>query len=304
MKKRIAVWCAVLTAWAVLLAAVPVYGDVQPVDPQHPSSITLQYGVPDVEIRIYRVAEAAADGTYTLCGAFRNYPVNIYGVTTQAEWKTIADTLAAYAAADEVAPTAVQVTDASGTVRFSGLLPGLYLTQAVQVKTQTGVRTYGRFLTAVPAQDADGGLRYDVTATPKYEFRDTQPDWVQYKVVKQWKDGGSAARPRSILVEIYKDGELQTKQTLSSANNWSYRWTAPADGASWQVVERSVPSGYTVATTVKDTTIVITNTRQTDEPPKPPKTGGTFAPEPYILAMCAAGAVLLVIAARRKRVNG
>ena len=80
-----------------------------------------------------------------------------------------------------------------------------------------------------------------------------------YSVIKEWKDNGED-RPQSVEVEIYKDGELFEKVTLSRDNNWTYKWTS--DGKSeWNVVERNVPSKYIVSITLKDTTFVIVNTR-------------------------------------------
>lgn len=303
MKKRLAIWCAVCVAVWAMCAAIPAYGDAQPVPLQRPVSVTLQYGVPDTEVAIYRVAEVYADGTYALTGAFRSYPVNIYGVTSQSRWTEIAETLEAYAVADGIAPTDACRTDDAGTVVFREMQPGMFLIRSVRVETPTDTRLYASFLLTVPAPGADGADAYDVTAIPKYEPEDRVPEMTAYKVVKRWADRGAAARPRTVEVDIFRDGVLRETQVLSPENHWTYSWTAPADGAQWQVVERKIPSGYTVTTTAKDHTFVITNTWASENPPNPPKTGESFSPEPYILAMGASGLVLLILAVRRMRVR-
>lgn len=217
-----------LTLSLLLMAAVLCAGTVSAAwNPEQPSSLTLQYvhdgqGQAGLGITTYRIAELLPDGTYALTGAFAEYPVNITGVTSQAEWREIAAALAAYAAADGIRPTGTGTTEEAGTVIFEDILPGMYLTLSVK----TDAVRFETFLTAVPRPTEDGAYWYDVTAIPKYEPIPTtpSPEPVEYSVVKLWKDTGyTEYRPESITVDILKDGKFHESQELSSENNWSYR---------------------------------------------------------------------------------
>ena len=90
----------------------------------------------------------------------------------------------------------------------------------------------------------------------------------QFKILKLWKgDSGQVDRPQSIEAEIFRDGVSYQTVTLSEENYWSYSWTAKEDGADWMVVERNVPSGYSVTVEERDTTFILTNTRMEEAPP-------------------------------------
>ena len=299
----------IIMSLSLLLAAVFLCaGTVSAAwNPEQSSSLTLQYvhdgqGQEGLGITSYRIAELLPDGTYALTGAFTEYPVNITGVTSQAEWREIASTLAAYAAADGIRPTCTGITDEMGTIVFEDILPGMYLTLSVKSDT---VR-FETFLTAVPRPTEDGAYRYDVTAVPKYEPIPTEPspEPVEYSVVKLWKDTGyTEYRPESITVDILKDGKFHESQELSSENNWSYRWTAPDDGSIWQIAEREVPEGYTVTVTENGTVFYLTNITVYSEPTSP-QTGTSFVVWQYSLWMCAAGGILLLLAVQRKERRG
>jgi len=303
MKKLTAFLLSLVLLWAILPTAVYT---ITPIDPTRPSSLTLQYAhnqtpFAGLTVSSYRVAEVAPDGTYTLTGDFAGYPVRIYAVTSQAEWRKIASTLAAYARADRLTPTCSGLTDQNGTVSFGDILPGMYLTLSVTVDRAGEITEFENFLTVVPHPAEDGCHNYDVTAYPKCSSRNPDGRETEFKAVKLWKDSGFAAsRPESVTVDILKEGVLQTSQTLSPANNWSFRWTAPDDGSRWQVVEREVPAGYTVTVTAEGNTFVLTNAIESDVPPAPP-TGQPPALWLLQLALGLSGGTLLVLAAWRKR---
>ena len=104
MKRIIAFICAVILTVGAL---IPI-AHALPIDPAAPSSLTVQYSnagivYPDLEIKTYRIASVAPDGSIDLTGDFAGYPVNIHGITSQAEWNDVASTLAAYINADKPA---------------------------------------------------------------------------------------------------------------------------------------------------------------------------------------------------------
>ena len=302
MKKGIAfLLCLVLMYTLVPLS---VYA-ITPIDPEKPSSLTLQYThdgqiFEGLEIKSYRIAEVYENGTYELTGAFSRYPVKIYEVTSQTEWKKIASTLAAYAEADRIAPTCTGITNETGIVSFTNILPGMYLTMAVTVSGEAEITVFENFLTVVPHPSDDGNHNYDVTAYPKCESYIPSGE-TEYKVIKLWKDSGyEETRPDSVTVDILKNGVLQSSEILSSDNNWSYRWVSEDDGSTWQVIERRIPADYTITVTKDRNTFVITNTI-TQDVPSAPQTGDTTVLWVYQLVMCLSGGVMLIIAAWRKK---
>lgn len=290
---------------ATLFVGTAVVCTADPVDTAMESSLTLQYKhggevFSGLEIQSYRIAEASADGTYSLCGAFENYPVDIYGVESQAEWQNIASTLAVYAVADRITPDCTAVTDDTGTVSFEKILPGMYLTLSVRSESEGEVTVFETFLTAVPHPDGDR-YNYDVTAYPKCSSYTPAPVDIQYKVVKQWKEGvRNDARPASVTVDILRDGEVFYTEILSAENDWSYSWSAPDDGAIWQTVEREVPKDYTVTVIRDGDTFIITNIYGygTD---KAPQTGKITVMWPYALAMALSGGAFIILAIWRRR---
>ena len=95
-------------------------------------------------------------------------------------------------------------------------------------------------------------------------------------------------------MKIYRDGVLQETQVLSAANNWTYTWAVSGeDTGDWTVVEADVPSIYKVKIQESGGVFSIVNT-YTDTP-DPPKTGDSFVPLPWILAMCFSGMALVIL---------
>lgn len=284
----------VMLALGVFPGTVSAY---EPLEPQRDCSLTLYYtveGVPfaDMDIKIYRVAEAFPDGTFDLISPFSSYPVNIYGITSQAEWKTAAATLMSYITANGVSADYTATTDAEGTAVFSTVETGLYLVQGVIGENDKGIYTFEDFMMYLPTPNAEGGFNYILEAKPKCGSVVPKEE---YKVVKLWKDAGyPSKRPKNVNVEIRKDGVLQETVVLSADNNWSYSWITTETTAKWTVVETNVPDGYRVSIGTNETGFVITNTYESPEPP-PPKTGDTFALWYYVLMLCLSGIGLLVV---------
>lgn len=107
-------------------------------------------------------------------------------------------------------------------------------------------------------------------------------------------------------ITICKDGVVQEKQTLSSANNWTYQWTAT--GSTWSVLERQVPEGYAVTVQRSGSSFFVTNTRSSTPIPAPtpvpgnrPKTGDDMNVGLYAALMAASGLALLLGGVSRKR---
>lgn len=309
MKKIVSVLFACIVIVALIISSVANVCAISPIDSQKKSSLTLQYKHGEnfysgIEIKTYRIAEVFPDGTYALWGDFKDYSVNIYDISSKTEWDKICSTLSAFAVADNIAPTCSAITDEKGTVVFKDILPGMYLTLSVDLKTEKELVKFESFITAVPTPDDNGNHNYNVTAYPKCELLKPSEKEIEYKIVKHWKDSGyTSKRPKTIEIDVLKDGVVKSTQKLSKENNWSYSWVAIDDGSQWQAIEKNIPSSYSMTVIHKDNTIIITNTYDslhTD----PPKTGETTVLWPWVLAMCVSGVLIILLSIWRKRAEG
>lgn len=282
----------------------PLQTSAAPLEPDRECSLTLSYamdgqGFSGVEIRIYRVAQAFPDGSYQLMAPFASYPVNIYGITSQKEWKDTATTLTAYIAANQDQPYRTAETNESGAAAFTGLETGLYLVSGAVVENDSGTYIFDDFMVYLPTPQEDGTFAYDVEAKPKCASFVPK---TEYKILKLWKDAGnSGARPKSVTIDILKDGVLQETVLLSTENNWSYTWKVSADDrGKWSVVEQNVPDSYKVTVSESAGTFTVTNTREAD-PGTPPKTGDSFAFWPWVMSFCLSGSLLVLLGFYQKR---
>ena len=160
-------------------------------------------------------------------------------------------------------------------------------------------------LVALPSLNTEGNWLYQVTVASKSELIPPIDDEIELKVLKLWKgDEGRNNRPKSIEVEIFKDGESYQKVELSQDNNWSYSWTAKDDGAKWTVIERNTPSGYTMTLEKRGNSFVLTNTytpKNPDEPFDAPQTGDTSNIMLYVILMIVSGSMLIILGIIGKR---
>lgn len=304
--------CLTVALLLLLSIASPLSVRAQvPVDPDQACTLELEYsregvGFVGMEVRIYRIADIYADGSYALIEPFSSFPVTIHGFTSQKEWHDAADTLAAYIVAQQLSPTASAFTGENGTAAFSGLTVGVYLVMGYSAELEDGICTFENFCIFLPAPQSDGTMRYDVTAKPKstFEPKPEEPELLEYRVMKLWKEGAdSSHRPDSITVDILRNGAVEETVVLSPENNWSYSWTAEDNGDVWTVVEKDVPEEYTVVITNTETCFVITNTR-TAPPDDPPYTGDDISLGFWTGAMVVSGLLLVLTGIWRKRTCG
>lgn len=283
------------------------------IDAQREVTLAISYQDGDThlvgaEFCAFLVATADDVGELTATDTFAQFNVDIQG-RNDAAWKTLASTLEGYVLRDGIAPTDSGKTDKDGTLTFptgdGKLVMGLYLVLG-QRHTQDGYRyDAAPFMVMLPTQDAaENEWLYDVTVTPKYDsakLPDT-PTTVTRKVLKVWNDADNESqRPKEIIVQLLRDGEVYDTVTLNAANNWRYAWAELDDSYTWTVAEKEC-KGYTVRVERNGITFVITNTALPDEPkpPKPstpdkpslPQTGQLWWPVPILLLV---GLMLVVI---------
>lgn len=290
--KRIWVICLL----AVFCLTLPFEAAAQGLETDHNCSLKLEYtqdGVafPGLQIAVYRVAEAFSDGSFAMIAPYNTFPVNIHGITSQAEWRAVATTLVSYITAEQLPSTAIAVTDEQGVAFWESLPTGLYLVKGVVAQNETGTYLFNDFMIYLPTPTADGTFLYDLEAKPKcVGFKPA----AQYRVVKLWKDlGVEEERPVAVTVDIYRNGLLHTTVELNEENRWTHSWS-DQDGAQWHVVERNVPEGYQVSITEHETVFTITNTNSTPPPP-PPSTGELFQILPLAMGLCLSGLVLVLL---------
>ena len=302
MKKRILP--LILLLFVCFAALRPLSArSATPLDPNAEASLTLHYqkegtAFPDLQIGIYRVAEAQPDGSFQLIEPFASYPINIYDITMQEQWNHVSQTVSAYIVADQISPDYVMTTDESSTVCFSRLDTGLYFVPEVVAENTGGTYVFNPFMVYVPTPQPDGTYIYAVEANPKCSNFVPKN---QYSVTKLWQDGGDQGlRPKEVTVDIYKDGVLLETQILNADNNWTYTWhISGEDHSKWTVAERTVPDGYKVTIQHNGSHFSIVNTRQT--PPDTPQTGDSATPMLWILLMCFSGIILVILGVYSRR---
>lgn len=298
MKKRL---LPILLACILCLAALcPV---ALALDPNADASLTLHYqkeglGFENLDIGIYRVAQASANDNFDLIAPFDSYPISIHGITAQEQWHRVAQTLWSYIVANGVEPDRVGLTDAAGTVRFENLDIGLYFVREVVVDHDTGTYIFNQFMVYVPTPQTDGSYIYHVEAKPKCTSFVPK---THYSVTKLWQDEGyQTVRPQEVTVQIYRDGQLWDTQILNAQNNWTYQWSVSGEEpGSWTVAEISVPDSYKVTVQENNGAFFIINTRRSGS--DIPQTGDSFSPLLWMGLLCLSGMGLLLLGIYSRR---
>lgn len=238
--------------------------------------------VKDVEFCIYKVATASEFAEFTPTEEFAKYPVAIDNEQC-CSWDKLAETLAAYVERDNLKPLDKGKTDDCGKLKFPTkstvkMTTGLYLVVGSTHKSGNYIYESKPFLVSLPERDENDVWLYDVTSAPK-NSRTVQ--LTKIKVAKIWKDSrDTSKRPEKIEVELLCDGKEYDTVTLNKKNNWRYTWDGLEKGHRWKVVEKKVPSGYTVVVELEDDTFTLTNTLKKkkepskDVPKNPPKEAG------------------------------
>ena len=280
----------------------------EPISTEQNCSLTISYcsngiAFSELPVRLYKIADVSADYQYTLTPSFAASNLILNGIQTVGEWNVIRVTLESFILANEVAADLNTVTDLEGKASFDALKPGLYLAIAERAIQDETTYVFGSALIALPGLGTDGLWQYQVDVTAKSEMIPPSEDdeKIELKVLKLWKgDNGSHARPATIEVEIFRNGTSYQTVTLSEENHWTYTWSAEDDGSDWKVVERNIPTGYTMTVEERETAFVLTNTFDHDVP-KPPETGDTANIMLWVILMIVSGSSLIIFGITGKR---
>ena len=207
--------------------------------------------------------------------------------------------LAAYAVLrDKLKPLKEYKNDTTGTHTFENLDYGAYLVFDKGTVSKDG---------SVSRVPIFVFLEKDMEAV----LKPMDDSATECKVYKVWDDNKSKNRPGSIDVQLLDgDGNVCDTQTLSDKNNWSYTWKDLSKGT-YKVVEKTVPSGYSLSGSRKGSTWKLTNKKKTTTAPpddgkknppdsstRIPRTGQLWWPVPILLS---AGFLCMIIGILRRR---
>jgi len=125
---------------------------------------------------------------------------------------------------------------------------------------------YGNSLDSKEVDLTKENLEEEVVITNTYSEIIT---YTEVSVEKVWDGKEDNNYPEEVEVGLYKDGNLEEKQTLSKENNWSYKWTNLVDKYKWTVDELTIIDGYTKSISQDENHFVITNKyTKVEETPK------------------------------------
>ena len=299
-------------------------------------TLTVRYPCPGAAFHVFLVAEKSPAGRYTVAQPFDGYAVKWTpdDDPDTADWDAAAETLAAYAARDGVKPAASATVGSDGTAQFTNLQPGLYLLTGDYCEADNRQYTPQNALVSLPEWDAEKGMQYDVAAKPKFTMTETPPETPDtpdtpttpdtpsntpptpatpnttpatrsVTAVKVWQDGDAADRPQSVTVQLLQNGSPKAEAKLDASNSWRYTWNDLDAAATWQVVEKTVPTGYAVLIAQSGSQYTLTNSRAatpaatvTTPAGSLPQTGQLWWPVPLLAG---AGMLLYVYGWLRKR---
>ena len=186
-----------LAVLLLLSALVPRAWAAQSIDLSQKGELIIEYvheGKPitGAMFALYRVADVDANGMYTLCGDFADYPVDLTNRSDSA-WRNVALTLNAFAKRDMLNPDYVAEIDEFGFAVVEDLEPGLYLLTAEKFIDDYGMFTSVPALAPIPAKrNAQSDWYYSVTVIPKSTFQPHEGMGVtSRRVLKIWDDEGS-----------------------------------------------------------------------------------------------------------------
>lgn len=242
----------------------------------------------NLELSIYSCAENR-NMEYFLNDDFANSGV-IFDSSSSSALQSTANSLANVVHSDNITPLATATTDEYGKAQFSNLQNGVYLICGQTFSTDTTEFKFSPMIVEISYATEDLVISYG-----KFTATDIpQPEKTRYSVKKIWKSESddSLARPTSISVEIYCDGELFDTVTLNSENNWSAFWESDQTDVQWSVKEIDIPTDYTVSYSNDGTAFEVVNTYSKTTPPPAdnppsepdiPQTGQLWWPVPLMI---------------------
>lgn len=306
--------------------------DMSQIDRNRPCSLTAHYHdphttqpLPQTTLRLYRIAEL--ESHYPALDAYKEILEKAGWTDFNADptahnasaWERMAGTLADLLTAQDAQPTQRATTDNEGSAYLPDLSAGIYLIITDSVYNESTQRRYTIQPTLVslpqpnpsytgessPTTDEEQAEAYiyDLTLTPKINVEPVGEP-VTYRVTKHWNDViNPTYRPREIIIDILRDGQIYATQTLNENNRWTYSWETTKNRHHWTVAERTTNQYYTVTNDKRGATFIITNTLKPTVPPELATTGLAAHFLPLVLLSGCVGLCALVIRKKRKEVT-
>lgn len=225
--------------------------------------------LPNVSFNIYKVADVDQKGNISILDEFKEYPIDFEKLNLDT-WNEYALTLKGYILKDKVEPILQAKTNEDGIVDVS-LKPGLYLVIGNQTSIGNHIYKTSPFFTLLPGYEKEvGKWNYEVTSFPKSSEEEKQ--LIKKKITKIWKDSGNKeSRPKSIEVEVFKNGKSYQVINLNKGNNWKYILSDLDNDSDWTIVEKDIKGGnYKVLIKEDGHSFIIENTYIGTNTPKTP----------------------------------
>lgn len=216
-------------------------------------------------------------------------------------WSVLASTLEGYVYRDNIAAVDRGMTDEQGILRFPTgarmLEQGLYLVIG-DPHEQDGMRYETvPFMVMLPETDlVSNAWCYEKTAYPKSEGTQITDETITtFSVQKVWRDAGyEIVRPKEIVIQLLREGEVWDSASLNKGNDWFYSWDDLDSNYRWRIVEKEV-DGYTVEIAQDGETFIVTNTKETSGSGPLIQTGQLWWPVPVLAVF---GMILLLAGLR------
>lgn len=227
---------------------------------------------------VYKVANISDYATFSSVGPFDKYDLDFEYLDDDG-WNALALQLANYVNEDKIDESISGKTNQIGQLKFENIDLGLYL--VVGDIHVVGANTYTPqvFLISLPNMLETDKWEYSVEVYPKYSYDLDVSKIVSKKVRIVWDDEGfENRRPKSVVIELYKDGVKHSEVSLNTENNWNYTWESLDNSYEWTVKEIIDSQYYISNSTYLDGTFTITISYKSSLP----NTGMLWWPVPIL----------------------
>lgn len=204
---------------------------------------------------------------------FEELSIEIGDLTDSENVNRLAFTLASYTASGVGMPVAQGVTNGLGYVDFENLPEGIYLVTGSSGTIGDFVYTPKPALITITSDSEDlieAGVKYTVVAGSAE---------IAYAVEKVWAVQEGVDCPQSVTVQLFRNGELYDEVVLNAENNWFHRWEDLSSDYDWYVIEKDIPSDYSVSITLDSSIFTIEN-KSTTPPGSSDTSSDTDVTEP------------------------
>lgn len=195
---------------------------------------------------------------------FEQLSVEVGDLNDSENVNRLAFTLASYTASGVGTPIAQGITNGLGYVDFENLPIGIYLVTGSSGTIGDFVYTPKPALIIITSDSEEmieAGVKYTVVAGSSD---------MAYAVKKVWAVQDGAEYPQSVTVQLFKSGELYDEVVLNAENNWFHTWQDLSSDYDWYVIEKDIPSNYSVSITLDSSIFTIEN--KSTNPPGPSDT--------------------------------